>query len=229
VLFEMLTGTGPTGDASKESLIRRRMAEPPPRPSVYRAELPKALDDLVVRALARDPAVRVQSAVEMRRALDAVVVAPPSAPPSPRTWRRWIRPAAAAVAALIMIAVWPPRSARQTTRPTIAMSPVVASPPLAAAPSVEARPAPPPPPRDPPSDALTEADRELRLSRYFAAKEPPDFPRAIQLLRHALGLVDALVARYPRSPPIAKRRLTLDSLLGETLHECIALHETSCE
>jgi beta-lactam-binding protein with PASTA domain/predicted Ser/Thr protein kinase len=65
VLYEMLTGLVPfTGDTPLEIAMKHLSAIPEP-PSEHRAEVPHDLDSIVLRALAKDPADRYQSAEEM--------------------------------------------------------------------------------------------------------------------------------------------------------------------
>src|SRR6184192_521895 len=65
VLYEMLTGGVPfTGDTPVEIAMKHLSAVPEP-PSKKRAEVPRGLDLAVVRALAKDPEDRFQSAEEM--------------------------------------------------------------------------------------------------------------------------------------------------------------------
>jgi serine/threonine-protein kinase len=80
VLYEMLTGKPPF--AGKEGFVKR-FTEPPPRPSSVRKEVPHWLDDVAVRALARDPDERFGRADELVRALsNRTSVAPQPAPTS---------------------------------------------------------------------------------------------------------------------------------------------------
>jgi beta-lactam-binding protein with PASTA domain/predicted Ser/Thr protein kinase len=65
VLYEMLTGSVPfTGDTPLEIAMKHLSATPEP-PSERRAEIPHELDSIVLRALAKNPADRYQSAEEM--------------------------------------------------------------------------------------------------------------------------------------------------------------------
>src|SRR6266498_3255271 len=65
VLYEMLTGSVPfTGDTPLEIAMKHLSAIPEP-PSEKRREIPHELDSIVLRALAKDPADRYQSAEEM--------------------------------------------------------------------------------------------------------------------------------------------------------------------
>jgi eukaryotic-like serine/threonine-protein kinase len=65
VLYEMLTGSVPfTGDTPLEIAMKHLSTTPLP-PSEKRREVPHELDSIVLRALAKDPADRYQSADEM--------------------------------------------------------------------------------------------------------------------------------------------------------------------
>jgi beta-lactam-binding protein with PASTA domain/predicted Ser/Thr protein kinase len=65
VLYELLTGTVPfTGDTPVEIAMKHLSSVPEP-PSARRAEIPRPLDQVVLRALAKDPDERYASAEEM--------------------------------------------------------------------------------------------------------------------------------------------------------------------
>jgi len=65
VLYELLTGVVPfSGDTPVEIAMKHLSSAPEP-PSAKRAEIPRELDLVVLRALAKDPADRYQSAEEM--------------------------------------------------------------------------------------------------------------------------------------------------------------------
>src|SRR5213596_2151749 len=65
VLYELLTGVVPfSGDTPVEIAMKHLSAVPEP-PSAKRAEIPRDLDLVVLRALGKDPAERYQSAEEM--------------------------------------------------------------------------------------------------------------------------------------------------------------------
>jgi eukaryotic-like serine/threonine-protein kinase len=65
VLYEMLTGQVPfTGDTPLE-IAMKHLSEVPRPPSELRLEVPHDLDSVVLRALAKDPSERYQSADEM--------------------------------------------------------------------------------------------------------------------------------------------------------------------
>jgi serine/threonine-protein kinase len=69
IMYEMLAGERAFNGPSSEMVITRRLTEPPPSPHASNPDLPKALDAVVVRALARSPAERFQTAEELREAL----------------------------------------------------------------------------------------------------------------------------------------------------------------
>ena len=67
----MLTGRVPFERASDHAKLWAHLADPPPRPSAVRPELPAALDAVVARAMAKDPADRYPSAGDLGRAARA--------------------------------------------------------------------------------------------------------------------------------------------------------------
>lgn len=68
VLFEMLTGTPPSGGTGAE-LLRRRAEEVPVAPSTLEGGIPEALDEIVLTACSLDPAHRYRTAAEMGAAI----------------------------------------------------------------------------------------------------------------------------------------------------------------
>ncbi len=90
VLHEMLTGGKLFEVEGAFAVMRAHVETEPALPSSRNSEVPAALDDIVRKAVAKDPAMRFQSADEFRLALqNAVAGAPPMAMPrSPRkTWQ----------------------------------------------------------------------------------------------------------------------------------------------
>jgi len=72
VLFELLTGQVPfTGDSPVE-IAMKHLAETPPAPSELRPDVPGDVDLVVLRALAKEPADRYQSAAAMDADLETV-------------------------------------------------------------------------------------------------------------------------------------------------------------
>src|ERR671932_350287 len=65
VLYEILTGTVPFGGESPVELAMKHLSKVPEPPSRIRPEVPRDLDFVVMRALAKPPSERYQSADEM--------------------------------------------------------------------------------------------------------------------------------------------------------------------
>jgi serine/threonine-protein kinase len=72
VLYELLTGEVPFTGESPVEIAMKHLTEVPPVPSAIRSEIPGDLDLVVVRALAKEPADRYQSAAAMDADLEAV-------------------------------------------------------------------------------------------------------------------------------------------------------------
>jgi serine/threonine-protein kinase len=68
-LYEAVTGVGPFRTDNDARTIARIMTMEPAPPSLHRPGLPPALESIIMRALAKDPARRFSSAEEMRAAL----------------------------------------------------------------------------------------------------------------------------------------------------------------
>jgi serine/threonine-protein kinase len=65
VLYELLTGVVPFSGDTPVEIAMKHLSSPPEAPSMKRAEIPRELDMIVLRALAKDPSDRYQSAEEM--------------------------------------------------------------------------------------------------------------------------------------------------------------------
>ncbi len=69
VLYEMLANRRPFDGIALAEIAKQVLHEEPPPLSVYRADVPKKLEEEIRRALARDPDKRFQSAAEFAEAL----------------------------------------------------------------------------------------------------------------------------------------------------------------
>src|SRR5688572_21782533 len=72
VLFELLTGKLPFSGETPLEIAMKHLSEIPKAPSALRPEVPSDLDMVVLRALAKDPEDRFQTAEEMERELARV-------------------------------------------------------------------------------------------------------------------------------------------------------------
>jgi len=113
MLFECLTGEVPFDKEIDVAVLYGHLNDSPPRPSESRPALPVALDDVVAKGMAKDPAERFESCGALvRAARDALGMAPGAQPlvVPHRLWRPTLsrKPrlaAAVAVALAVLIAV----------------------------------------------------------------------------------------------------------------------------
>ena len=80
MFFECLTGHRPFPAQDLLQALRAHLAAPRPRPSEHGAVIPPALDDVVMRGMAKDPDDRYASAGELAEAAAAALVATVPAP-----------------------------------------------------------------------------------------------------------------------------------------------------
>jgi len=73
-LYEMLTGKLPFKGDSQYSLMTAHLNELPPEPITLRGDLPPGLNEIIMMAIAKDPANRFQSADAFRAALSTIPV-----------------------------------------------------------------------------------------------------------------------------------------------------------
>ena len=101
LLFELLTGRVAFEADSDYSLMMQQLNEPPAAPSSITAGVPRALDAVVARAMAKKPAQRFATASDFARALDNISHDAFSAEPirgaaaavvarAPRDWRVYV-------------------------------------------------------------------------------------------------------------------------------------------
>lgn len=66
VLYEMVTGRPPFSGDNPVSIAYKHVKEPPPRPSSVNRAVPAALEAIILKAMAKEPEARYQSAEDMR-------------------------------------------------------------------------------------------------------------------------------------------------------------------
>ena len=215
VAFELLTGRRPFVAESPTAEAMLHESEPPPHASEIEPSLPAAVDAVLVKALAKDPRARPDSAVKfvdgLRRALSEddtrtrVISPPPPRRRDPSPGKRYraatvlavvlaLAGAATAVAlALGDIGGDEPRSAgerRPTAQATTQAQPE--PPPAEPPPPVPAPPPPPPPPPEPPPAPPPAAPQADAVSTAAAANDrayqmmlAEDFEGALPILENA--------------------------------------------
>ncbi|MGV9412448.1 protein kinase domain-containing protein [Nocardia sp. NPDC003693] len=130
VLFECLTGARPfTGDTNVQ-LMRAHLFDRPPKAGALRPGIPAALDAVVARGLAKNPADRFRTAGELAVAARAALTAPPESSGA-RPYTRAASPYAPADTAAAQPDSRTVRSDRHSTRPP---SPAASGPGIGPAP-----------------------------------------------------------------------------------------------
>ncbi|MFN8111950.1 MAG: PASTA domain-containing protein [Solirubrobacterales bacterium] len=124
ILFEMLTGRVPFDGDNAVAIAMKQVGEEPPAPSTINPKVSPALDAIVLKALAKDPAQRFQSAAEMAAALEAAEGSPDEPVvltpiPEDRSRRRWI------IAAILVLLIAGGALAYFLTRPDMVTVPDV--------------------------------------------------------------------------------------------------------
>ncbi|HBY61064.1 MAG TPA: serine/threonine protein kinase, partial [Solibacterales bacterium] len=71
-LYELVTGRRPFQGDSDFSIMAAHLQQRPPAPVELDPNIPAALNDAIMVAIAKDPAQRFQTAMAMRRALENV-------------------------------------------------------------------------------------------------------------------------------------------------------------
>ena len=123
VLYELLTGKTPFDGDTPVEIAMKHLSNAPQPPSKLRPDIPRELDMVVLRALAKNPDDRYQSADEMEADLERVARgASVSATTSDTATQVLRRPAAAAAAASATAATMiapPPSTAAAGVPPTV--------------------------------------------------------------------------------------------------------------
>jgi eukaryotic-like serine/threonine-protein kinase len=113
VLFEMLTGGPPFKGKTVQSVLTQQLTASVPRVRARRADLSVSLDELVQRALAKDPQQRIQTAQEFSQELAAQIGAAHKTQRTSNAWhwlnehRRGVLALAAGIALVtVVVARW---------------------------------------------------------------------------------------------------------------------------
>jgi eukaryotic-like serine/threonine-protein kinase len=138
-LYELLTGRLPFQGDSQYSLMTAHLNEVPAPPITLRADVPQELNQIILMAMAKDPAERFQTADAFRNALKSVPVKNlPSAgttfTPTPRT------PAPVSSDETLMGTLAPSTPAKPTVAPAVMMKTPTPAPTMASAPPAYAPP-----------------------------------------------------------------------------------------
>jgi serine/threonine protein kinase len=83
-LYQLATGVVPFEGDNYFAVMMAHVNQPPKPPTDHRPDLPPALSNLILAALAKNPADRPPSCVAFREQLDAALVSVTSLPPLPR-------------------------------------------------------------------------------------------------------------------------------------------------
>lgn len=94
-LYQLLTGRPPFTGASVEEVLQKVLSDPPVRPRALRPDLPAGLEAIVVKAMAKNPAARYESAAAMatdlKRFLAGETPVAPVLSPRRRAWQWLVR------------------------------------------------------------------------------------------------------------------------------------------
>ena len=101
VLYEMLTGQPPFTGATAQTILAQSLTAPRPHPGQVREGVPPELDQVVVRALALDPADRYPDMSSLRSALSDA-----RGRPGRSVRNRWVGAGALAVLAGVLAGSW---------------------------------------------------------------------------------------------------------------------------
>jgi eukaryotic-like serine/threonine-protein kinase len=191
VAFELLTGARPFAAETSTAEALRHASEPPPRASTVNPRLPRSVDAVLARALAKEPGQRYETCVDFVAALrDAfsaaeqeTVIAHPATALPPARRRSAALPLLAVVTALglggagLAFALArgddEPRVVTRQVVTTVQGAPVTVTDETTVTQQAPTAPSPPPPPADERSpEELNDAGFELMQLGDFAAALP---------------------------------------------------------
>lgn len=119
VLYQLLTGEKPFQGSSTHAVMHHILQSTPERPTALNPTLPAAVDRLMERALAKNPADRFQSAEEFLQAWEAVLQGREVAGPARDFWGWWAGSAAAVYAVCLVVFLLVNPRAPASVNPTV--------------------------------------------------------------------------------------------------------------
>ena len=91
LLYELLTGHSPVHGTTREYVFAQTRGHAPPPLRHYGTEIPQAVDDLVLRCVAKRPSDRFASGKPLAEALRALLPKAPTPKSAPKAWwKRWL-------------------------------------------------------------------------------------------------------------------------------------------
>jgi eukaryotic-like serine/threonine-protein kinase len=108
VIYEMATGKPPFGGGSTADVFAALLREDPPAVSKVNPAMPRRLDPIVAKLLAKDPAQRYATAEQLQEDLDGLVVHSGRALPEGSKGKSWLWPSLGGLLVLLLTAglVW---------------------------------------------------------------------------------------------------------------------------
>lgn len=85
LLYEMLTGVVPFDDPSHAALALQHLSQPPPSPRSFNPDLSAAVEQVLLKALEKDPRKRYQSGAELMKALERALSSKDARRPAGKT------------------------------------------------------------------------------------------------------------------------------------------------
>jgi eukaryotic-like serine/threonine-protein kinase len=104
VIYEMATGKPPFGGGSTADVFAALLRETPPPVSKVNPAMPRRLDPIVAKLLAKDPAERYATAEQLQEDLDQLVVPAGSALTAGTKGKSWLWPSLAGLLVLLLAA-----------------------------------------------------------------------------------------------------------------------------
>jgi len=228
LLFKLLTGEVPFPKEGEAARLYAHLHDPPPAPSLYAPEVSMALDDVVARAMSKQPDDRYPSAGDLGRAAQAAqrgehttvpehtvatgaaatrtaeTVAAPSGDDAPGGSRRWVLAAGASalVAAAIVAVILASSGGGGDSNTTSGTSP---APPASQEKDKPAKPKPKPLDKSAliaKADAICETSQSTYASvRSAELEEVPDVGYATTLSGISRRGVERFRQLEPKAPP----------------------------